>query len=101
MGVSRAFGQAPHDRYSLHYFQGLILPQPWSDFFAELRGESYQAFLHRMLGPAPFLLTFEWHYAWQGGSVSPHCDAARKIATHLQNECLSAPFGLPPDNYAA
>jgi hypothetical protein len=40
-------------------FQGLILPQPWSDFLAELQVESYQAFLHRMLGPAPFLLTFE------------------------------------------
>jgi hypothetical protein len=36
-----------------------------------------------VLGLHSFLLTFEWHYAWQGCSVSPHCDAARKIATHL------------------
>lgn len=82
-GVNRAYGQAPHDRYSLHYWAGLRLPQPWMDFLAELQGEGYQAFLRRMLGVHSFLLTFEWHYAWQGCSVSPHCDAARKIATHL------------------
>lgn len=83
IGVKRAFGQAPHDRFTLHYSQGLALPGPWSDFISELQGETYQAFLHRMLDPTPFLLTFEWHYAWHGCSVSPHCDAARKIATHL------------------
>ena len=82
-GVSRGYGQKPHDRFSLHYFAGLSLPQPWLEFLAELQGEAYQNFLHRMLGPGSFLLTFEWHYAWQGCSVSPHCDAARKIATHL------------------
>lgn len=83
VGVQRAYGQAPHDRYSLHYFAGLALPQPWFEFLSELQNETYQRFLHRMLGPTSFLLTFEWHYAWQGCSVSPHCDAARKVATHL------------------
>ena len=83
VGSKRAYGQAPHDRYCLHYFSGLILPPSWMDFLAELQGERYQAFLRRMLGRGSFLLTFEWHYAWQGCSVSPHCDAARKIATHL------------------
>ncbi len=82
-GVTRAYGQAPHDRYSLHYHAGLVLPQPWMEFLSELQGVAYQSFLHRMLGPGSFLLTFEWHYAWQGCSVSPHCDAARKIASHL------------------
>jgi hypothetical protein len=82
-GVKRAYGQAPQDRYSLHYQTGLTLPQPWKEFLSELQGEAYRSFLRRMLGPKPFLLTFEWHYAWQGCSVSPHCDAARKIATHL------------------
>lgn len=82
-GVKRAYGQAPHDRYSLHYFRGLTLPLLWMEFLSELQSETYQAFLHRMLGPASFLLTFEWHYAWQGCSVSPHCDAARKVGTHL------------------
>jgi Rps23 Pro-64 3,4-dihydroxylase Tpa1-like proline 4-hydroxylase len=82
-GVKRAYGQAPHDRYSLHYRAGLRLPQPWVDFLDESQSVAYQAFLQRMLGSRSFLLTFEWHYAWQGCSVSPHCDAARKIATHL------------------
>jgi hypothetical protein len=82
-GQKRAYGQAPHDRYSLHYWPGLELPQPWMEFLAELQGEDYRTFLHRLLGCRSFLLTFEWHYAWQGCSVSPHCDAARKIGTHL------------------
>ena len=82
-GQTRAYGQAPHDRYSLHSRAGLVLPQPWMDFLSELQGEAYQTFLRCMLGSGSFLLTFEWHYAWRGCSVSPHCDAARKIATHL------------------
>jgi hypothetical protein len=82
-GYKRAYGQAPHDRYGLHYTPGLTLPQPWAEFLAELQGADYQSFLRRMVGTSSFLLTFEWHYAWQGCSVSPHCDAARKIATHL------------------
>lgn len=82
-GIKCAYGQAPHERYSLHYWSGLKLPAPWMEFLAELQGEPYHSFLHRMLGRRRFLLTFEWHYAWQGCSVSPHCDAARKIATHL------------------
>ncbi len=82
-GLARAYGQAPHIRYSLHYSAGLALPQPWTEFLSELQSEAYQSFLRRMLGSGSFVLTFEWHYAWQGCSVSPHCDAARKIATHL------------------
>lgn len=82
-GVTRAYGQSSHDRYTLHYRLGLRLPQPWMEFLAELQGEAYQSFLQRLLATRSFLLTFECHYAWQGCSLSPHCDAARKIATHL------------------
>jgi hypothetical protein len=82
-GVKRAHGQASHDRYSLHYFPGLKLAKPWMDFLAELEGDEYKSFLRRMLDGRSSMLTFEWHYAWQGCSVSPHCDASRKIATHL------------------
>jgi hypothetical protein len=82
-GVSRAYGQAPHNRHSLHHWYGLQLPKPWLEFLSELQGKDYQSFLCRILGFRSFLLTFEWHYAWQGCSVSPHCDAARKIASHL------------------
>ena len=80
----RAYGQAPHNRYILHYLPGMAAPQPWREFIAELHGDAYQSFLHRILGTdKQFILTLEWYYAWQGCSVSPHCDAARKLATHI------------------
>jgi hypothetical protein len=59
------------------------LAQPWQEFIAELRGPAYLNFLRRMLGPRNYICTFSWHYAWGGCSVSPHCDAARKRATHI------------------
>ena len=86
VGARRGYGQAPHDRCILHYGEGLDIARPWKEFIAELRGEAYDRFLHRLLGlPASkkFILTLEWYYAWQGCSVSPHCDARRKIATHI------------------
>ena len=86
VGVKRAHGQASHDRNILHYQPHLKLAEPWKEFIASLQGESYQEFLHRIFGPEvgdEFILTFEWYYAWQGCSVSPHCDARRKLATHI------------------
>lgn len=83
VGVKRGYGQGPHDRYLLHYRPGLELAQPWQEFIAELEGQFYQSFLRRMLGPRTFIATFEWYYAWQGCAVSPHCDAARKLATQI------------------
>jgi hypothetical protein len=86
VGVKRAHGQKSHDRYILHYLPGLDVPAPWQGFIAELQGEVYQSFLRRMLGlerTARPILTLEWYYAWGGCSVSPHCDARRKIATHI------------------
>jgi len=84
VGVKRAHGQASHDRYLLHYRPGLALDPAWQDFVTQLQGPAYQEFLHRMLGVSKtFLLTFEWYCAWKGCSVSPHCDARRKLATHI------------------
>ncbi|MFZ3201948.1 MAG: 2OG-Fe(II) oxygenase [Candidatus Acidiferrales bacterium] len=83
VGMKRAYGQAPHERYLLHYHPGLDLARPWKEFIAELQGEVYQSFLRQMLGPRTFIPTLEWYYAWQGCAVSPHCDAARKLATHI------------------
>lgn len=82
-GVKRAHGQAPHNRYILHYRPGMELPNAWKEFIAELHGNVYQSFLQKMLGRHSFILTLEWYYAWQGCSVSPHCDARRKRATHI------------------
>ena len=82
-GMTRGHGQMPHNRYMLHYKAGLELPEPWQEFLAELRGDYYQQFLRRILGPRAYIPTFSWHYAWKGCSVSPHCDAARKRGTHI------------------
>jgi hypothetical protein len=86
VGIKRAHGQGYQDRFLLHYRPGVPLVEPWQKFIAELQGEDYQSFLHRMFGlPAhkPLILTMEWYYAWQGCAVPPHCDARRKLATHL------------------
>lgn len=83
VGVERAYGQAPHDRYLLHWQPRLEVAGPWQEFLAELNGPLYQGFLRRMLGDHTFIPTFEWYYAWEGCAVSPHCDAARKLATHI------------------
>jgi hypothetical protein len=83
VGIKRAYGQGPHDRFLLHYLPGLKIADPWREFIAELQGPFYQSFLRRMLGPHNFIPTFEWYYAWEGCAVSPHCDAARKLATQI------------------
>lgn len=86
VGIKRAYGQRPHDRAILHYQPNLELSQPWKEFVAELQGVTYQSFLRRMLNLLPHqqtILTMEWYYAWAGCSVSPHCDAPRKLATHI------------------
>ena len=86
VGVKRGHGQAPHDRFLLHYMPALKLAEPWKNFVSELQAPAYNDFLHRMLGlPSgkQLTLTFEWYYAWRGCAVSPHCDARRKIATHI------------------
>ncbi len=83
VGIKRGYGQGPHDRYLLHYRPGVVVAQPWQEFLTELNGPVYQEFLRRVLGPHTFIPTFEWYYAWQGCAVSPHCDAARKLATHI------------------
>lgn len=83
VGIKRSHGQASHDRYLLHFRPGLMVSAPWQEFIAELHGDTYQSFLRRMLGPRQFILTLEWYYAWLGCAVSPHCDAARKLATQI------------------
>ncbi len=81
-----ARGGVGHDRLSLHYQQGMPIGTAWEEFLAELRGPAYTTFMRRMCGiPSrqPMLFTFEWYYAWQGCAVAPHCDARRKLCTHI------------------
>ena len=82
-GVKRAHGQQSHDRFALEYREGLDVAAPWKEFITELRGKDYQNVLRQLVGVRSFELLFHWHYTPKGCSVSPHCDAKRKIGSHL------------------
>lgn len=82
-GMRRSHGQQPHDRYTLEYSSDLNLAPCWHEFVAELRGSSYGRFLRRMFGRGGIRLNFHWHYTPHGCSVSPHCDAKRKLGSHI------------------
>lgn len=81
--VARKHGQQSHDRYALEYHRGLDLAPPWREFIAELRGPVYRRFLARMLGRRLLSLRLHWHYAPDGCSISPHCDSATKLGSHI------------------
>ncbi len=82
-GKARRYGQQSHDRYALEYEPGVALAPSWQEFIAELQGPRYRAWLRRALGTGAFELCFHWHYTPGGSSVSPHCDAARKLGSHI------------------
>lgn len=82
-GKQRAHGQTPHDRYALEYEDGLPLPSPWQEFIDELRDSDYRRLLCRLVGARDLELRFHWHWATTGDSVSPHCDAKRKLGSHI------------------
>ncbi len=82
-GLQRSHGQAPHDRYSLFYRESLKVSEAWHEFVAELQADDYRRFLSRMIGRRPKRLSFYWQYAPAGAGVSPHCDAKRKLGSHI------------------
>lgn len=82
-GIQRSHGQTPHDRLALEYRDGLNLTAPWHEFIDELKGARYGAFLRRLFGRGFLKLNFHWHYTPNGCSVSPHCDATRKLGSHI------------------
>jgi hypothetical protein len=82
-GMLRAHGQPSHDRYALEYDDGLNVVPIWHAFVNELRGERYGRFLRRAFGRGMLRLSFHWHYTPNGCSVSPHCDAKRKLGSHI------------------
>lgn len=82
-GHQRKYGQTSHDRYTLEWRDDLPVAPPWKAFVEELQGHEYQQFLRRLLGTSSFHLSFHWHYTPNGCSVSPHCDAKRKLGSHI------------------
>jgi hypothetical protein len=82
-GVPRSHGQTSHDRYSLEYREDLEIAPAWHEFVAELRGLEYRRFLKQAFAARAVWPSFHWHYAPRGASVSPHCDAKRKLGSHI------------------
>ncbi len=82
-GKQRKFGQQSHDRFALEYEDGLDLPQPWQEFIDELRARPYRDWVAGMFGTDSLRMHFHWHYTPRGCSVSPHCDARRKLGSHI------------------
>jgi len=83
-GRKRSHGQYSHDRYVLEYSPGLEnVPPAWEEFIAELHGPAYSDFIKRLYRCRSFKMNMHWHYAPSGCSVSPHCDAAHKMGSHI------------------
>jgi hypothetical protein len=82
-GRKRAHGQTPHDRYALEYRPDLPVHAAWHQLVRELQGPAYRSWLARLFGTRRFTLSYHWHYTPRGCSVSPHCDAKRKLGSHI------------------
>ncbi|MGH6934541.1 MAG: 2OG-Fe(II) oxygenase [Dongiaceae bacterium] len=82
-GEVRKHGQQNHDRLSLDYRPELPMSKAWHEFVGELEGPGYRRFLNRMFGRGALRLVYHWHYTPNGCSVSPHCDARRKLGSHI------------------
>jgi len=95
IGKQRSHGQKPHDRYALEYSEDTPVSADWHAFIDELKGERYKNFIQNMFGRGRFQFNFHWHYAPAGGSVSPHCDAVRKLGSHIFY--LNTPENWNPD----
>lgn len=82
-GKSRRYGQASHDRYVLDYDESLPIDDCWHAFVSELYSPLYRDFVRRLFDEKSFDMRLHWHYTPDGCSVSPHCDADRKLGSHI------------------
>jgi hypothetical protein len=82
-GKARRGEQAPHDRYSLEYTEGMAVPRPWQDFIGELRSDLYRNTIARLFDAKDPEFRFHWHYTPRGCAVSPHCDSKREHGSHI------------------
>ena len=82
-GKRRKYGQQSHDRYTLDWSPDLPVAPSWHEFVAEIQGDAYRRFLVALFGTNGFELRLHWHYPPRGCSVSPHCDAKRKLGSHI------------------
>jgi hypothetical protein len=82
-GKRRKYGQQSHDRYTLDWSADLPVEASWREFVGELQGREYRRFLTALFETSSFELRLHWHYTPAGCSVSPHCDAKRKLGSHI------------------
>lgn len=103
--IPRHHGQRPHNRYYLACEEspyGRLPGEPgcvaarslaasWQRLLQEFDGAWYRNFVARLLETNRLHLHFSWHMAGSGDAVSPHCDSARRLGTHIFN------FNSPDD----
>lgn len=82
-GMTRAYGQKPHDRYELKYRADLPISPAWKTFIDELSSYEYRTHMAALFGTSKFAMRYQWQYAYTGSSVSPHCDSHNKVGSHL------------------
>ena len=74
----------PHDRLALDYAPDLPLAPPWREFVAELAEPGATCSSSSACSDAGrSACCSHWHYTPNGCSVSPHCDAKRKLGSHI------------------
>jgi len=82
-GKTRRFGQQSHDRYALEYAPDLDVHPLWHELVLEFESPIYREFLADRLRRSRFQLRYHWHFTPRGRSVSPHCDARKKLGSHI------------------
>lgn len=83
VGLKRAHGQKPHDRYELKYTKGVAVDPVWEEFIEEIFSPQYQNEIARIFGIKNFTTRCQWQYAYEGCSVSPHCDSPNKLGSQI------------------
>lgn len=82
-GQKRKYNQTPHNRFTLEYSGQTNLPQPWKEFIGELQKLPYRTFLQNLFQVESVAMRFHWLFTPNGCSVSPHCDGANEVGTHI------------------
>ncbi|MBS4167849.1 2OG-Fe(II) oxygenase [Parachlamydia sp. AcF125] len=94
--LARGKNQRSHNRYYLAYEkskyeeekEGVIhadgLSPLWQQFLHEIETNlAYQNLMKQILGDQKYQRRYAWHMGISSNEVSPHCDNASKIATHI------------------
>ncbi|CCB85052.1 MULTISPECIES: hypothetical protein [Parachlamydia] len=96
--LARGKNQRPHNRYYLAYekskysedkekvgaIHAEFLSPTWQKFLHEIETNApYQNLMKQILGEQRYQIRYAWHMGISTNEVSPHCDNASKVATHI------------------